>query len=71
MHSTARRWSRAFNRAEIKQDELRTLQDELEQSLLEGVPAEAEETILLLQRKGYSLEQITEFLSSSPKPEPP
>ncbi len=71
MHSASRRWTGTFNRAEAKQDELRTLQDELAESMLDGVPEEAEETILLLHKKGYSLEQIREFLSPSPKPEPP
>jgi hypothetical protein len=70
MHSRAPRWKGAFNRAQVAREGLQTLQDELSESLLDGHSAEAEETIALLRKKGYSPEQISEFLASQPKPEP-
>lgn len=67
MHKSAQRIRGKFNRG----DDLKSLQDELDESQFDGITHDDEATVLLLKKKGYTADQIQEFLvSQDPKRQP-
>lgn len=74
MSSSPRRWSGTFNRSGVKrqserekQQDLDELQNSVEEEIKDGPPSD--ETYRLLRQKGFTQEQIEDFLKPQ-DPEP-